>query len=378
MLGQKIGEGKSDVGGKVIGTGIALFAIIAVVCTAVFVTFSAQISRIMQAPEEAFGQTVSYVRICSSGTAFIIAFNLLGSIFRGMGDSKMPLITVAIACAVNIFGDLLLVAVFNMGADGAAYATVFAQAVSVILSVLIIMRRSLPFSFTINDIRIDKDIALSIFKFGAPVALQELLVSLSFLVIFAIVNSLGLTQSAGVGVAEKICGFLMLVGSTYMQSLSAFVAQNIGARRRDRAKLALKYGILTSLAAGIIMGYLSFFHGDLLSSIFSNDPQVIYMASEYLKAYSIDCILTAFLFCFCGYYSGCGRTTFTMLQGIIGAFCVRIPFSYFMSRTPGISLFYIGLATPASTVVQIMLCLIYFIYMEKKAKAQQLAIAEQE
>lgn len=378
LLGQKIGEGKSDVGGKVIGTGIALFAIIAVVCTAVFVTFSAQISRIMQAPEEAFGQTVSYVRICSSGTAFIIAFNLLGSIFRGMGDSKMPLITVAIACAVNIFGDLLLVAVFNMGADGAAYATVFAQAVSVILSVLIIMRRSLPFSFTINDIRIDKDIALSIFKFGAPVALQELLVSLSFLVIFAIVNSLGLTQSAGVGVAEKICGFLMLVGSTYMQSLSTFVAQNIGARRRDRAKLALKYGILTSLAAGIIMGYLSFFHGDLLSSIFSNDPQVIYMASEYLKAYSIDCILTAFLFCFCGYYSGCGRTTFTMLQGIIGAFCVRIPFSYFMSRIPGISLFYIGLATPASTVVQIMLCLIYFIYMEKKAKAQQLAIAEQE
>ena len=378
LLGQKIGEGKSDVGGKVIGTGIALFAIIAVVCTAVFVTFSAQISRIMQAPEEAFGQTVSYVRICSSGTAFIIAFNLLGSIFRGMGDSKMPLITVAIACAVNIFGDLLLVAVFNMGADGAAYATVFAQAVSVILSVLIIMRRSLPFSFTINDIRIDKDIALSIFKFGAPVALQELLVSLSFLVIFAIVNSLGLTQSAGVGVAEKICGFLMLVGSTYMQSLSAFVAQNIGARRRDRAKLALKYGILTSLAAGIIMGYLSFFHGDLLSSIFSNDPQVIYMASEYLKAYSIDCILTAFLFCFCGYYSGCGRTTFTMLQGIIGAFCVRIPFSYFMSRISGISLFYIGLATPASTVVQIMLCLIYFIYIEKKAKAQQLAIAEQE
>ena len=233
----------------------------------------------------------------------------------------------------------------------------------------------MPFAFSRADIRIYKDIALQLFKFGAPVALQELLVSLSFLVIFAIVNSLGLAQSAGVGVAEKICGFLMLVASAYMQSLSAFVAQNIGAKRSDRAKLALKYGILTSLAAGAVMGYLSFFHGEALAGIFSNDQEVIRMASDYLKAYSIDCILTAFLFCFCGYYSGCGRTTFTMVQGIAGAFLVRIPFSYFMSRIPGISLFYIGLATPASTVIQIALCLIYFVYTEKKVKKTEMAEA---
>ncbi len=374
LLGQKIGEGKSEVGGKVIGTGITLFAALAAVCTLLFVALAPQISTIMQAPEEAFSQTVSYVRICSAGTVFIIAFNLLGSIFRGLGDSKMPLITVAIACVVNIFGDLLLVAVFKMGTKGAAYATVFAQAISVVLSLAIISRRTLPFTFSRGDLRIDKKIGLQIFKFGAPVALQELLVSLSFLVIFAIVNSLGLTQSAGVGVAEKICSFLMLVASAYMQSLSAFVAQNIGANRRDRAKLALKYGILTSLAAGAVMGYLSFFHGDTLSSIFSNDAEVVSMAADYLKAYGIDCVLTAFLFCFCGYYSGCGKTTFTMAQGIAGAFLVRIPFSYFMSRVPGISLFYIGLATPASTVVQITLCLIYFAYTEKKAKQAELKL----
>ena len=374
LLGQKIGEGKSEVGGKVIGTGTTLFAALAAVCTLLFVALAPQISTIMQAPEEAFSQTVSYVRICSAGTVFIIAFNLLGSIFRGLGDSKMPLITVAIACVVNIFGDLLLVAVFKMGTKGAAYATVFAQAISVVLSLAIISRRTLPFTFSRGDLRIDKKIGLQIFKFGAPVALQELLVSLSFLVIFAIVNSLGLTQSAGVGVAEKICSFLMLVASAYMQSLSAFVAQNIGANRRDRAKLALKYGILTSLAAGAVMGYLSFFHGDTLSSIFSNDAEVVSMAADYLKAYGIDCVLTAFLFCFCGYYSGCGKTTFTMAQGIAGAFLVRIPFSYFMSRVPGISLFYIGLATPASTVVQITLCLIYFAYTEKKAKQAELKL----
>ncbi len=374
LLGQKIGEGKSEVGGRVIGTGITLFAALAAACTLLFVALAPQISTIMQAPEEAFSQTVSYVRICSAGTVFIIAFNLLGSIFRGLGDSKMPLITVAIACVVNIFGDLLLVAVFKMGTKGAAYATVFAQAISVVLSLAIISRRTLPFTFSRSDLRINKKIGLQIFKFGAPVALQELLVSLSFLVIFAIVNSLGLTQSAGVGVAEKICGFLMLVASAYMQSLSAFVAQNIGANRRDRAKLALKYGILTSLAAGAVMGYLSFFHGDTLAFIFSNDAEVVSMAADYLKAYGIDCLLTAFLFCFCGYYSGCGKTTFTMIQGIAGAFLVRIPFSYFMSRIPGISLFYIGLATPASTVIQITLCLIYFVYTEKKAKQAELKL----
>lgn len=368
LLGQKIGEGQGHLGGKVIGCGIALFIFITAICTVLFTALTPEISTLMQAPEEAFSQTVSYVRICSAGTVFIVAFNLLGSIFRGMGDSKLPLITVAIACVVNIFGDLLLVAVFGMGADGAAYATVAAQAVSVILSFIIIARRKLPFSFSIKDIRIDKAIARALIKFGAPVALQELLVGLSFLVICAIVNSLGLAQSAGVGVAEKICSFLMLVASAYMQSLSAFVAQNIGAKKRDRAKRALKYGILTSLAAGAIMGYLSFFHGEALAGIFANDAEVVFLASEYLKAYSIDCLLTAFLFCFCGYYSGCGLTTFTMIQGIIGAFCVRIPFSFFVSRIPNISLFYIGLATPASTVVQITLCLCYYVYMEKRAK----------
>lgn len=173
LLGQKIGEGQSNVGGKVIGTGIALFAIIAAICTAVFVTLTPQISALMQAPEEAFDQTVDYVRICSAGAIFIISFNLLGSIFRGMGDSKLPLITVAIACVVNILGDLLLVAVFKMGADGAAYATVAAQAVSVILSLIIISRRKMPFTFSLKDIRINKSIALDLFKFGAPVALQE-------------------------------------------------------------------------------------------------------------------------------------------------------------------------------------------------------------
>lgn len=369
LVGQKIGEGQPKTAGKAIGSGIALFIAVAAVSTAVFVTFSPQISEIMKAPAEAFKQTTDYVRICSAGTALIIAFNVLGSIFRGIGDSKMPLITVAIACGVNIAGDLLLVAAFNMGSAGAALATVFSQGLSVLLSLIIIKKRKLPFEFSKKYIRFDKKLISSILRLGIPIALQDLLVSISFLVIMAIVNSLGVVKSAGVGVAEKLCAFVMLIPSAYSQSMSAFVAQNIGARKPERANKALWYGIGTSFAAGMIIGYISFFHGDILSSIFANDPQVIAASASYLKAYAIDCLLTSFLFCLIGYFSGRGNTLFVMIQGIIGAFGVRIPVSYFVSRIEGVELFKIGLATPASTLVQIILCLtFYFIVLGKERK----------
>lgn len=204
--------------------------------TVVFVGCSGILASVLKAPKEAYDSTVQYLRICSSGIIFIIAFNALGSIFRGIGDSKMPLLTVSIACVVNIFGDLLLVAVFKMGASGAAFATIAAQAVSVLLSFAVISRRKLPFRFSKSYIRADLFYIKRILRFGVPVALQDTLVSLSFLVIMAIINQLGLVKSAGVGVAEKVCGFIMLVPSAYMQALSAYVAQNVGAGKLERAK----------------------------------------------------------------------------------------------------------------------------------------------
>ena len=356
LLGQKIGEGSAHQAGRVVGTGVCLFTGLALVLTGVLVGLAEPLSRLMQAPADALSATTDYVRICSAGTVFIIAFNVLGSVFRGIGDSRMPLVTVAIACVVNILGDLLLVAVFHMGAAGAALATIGAQAVSVALSLVIISRKKLPFEFTRADLRLSRPIAANILKIGTPMALQDLLVSISFLVVMAIVNSLGLIQSAGVGVAEKLCGFIMLIPSAYMQSMSAFVAQNIGAGKPQRARRALLYGIGTSLLVSVFISYFSFFHGELFAGIFAKDVQVIAAAADYLRAYAIDCLLTSFLFCFIGYFSGMGRTVFVMAQGLVGAFLVRIPVSFVMSRIAGVSLFAIGLATPASTLVQIVLC----------------------
>lgn len=366
FVGDCIGSGNSEKAGKGVGTGIVIFAILSVIVTAFVVPFSDELSAFMHAPAEAFEQTSEYIRICGIGTVFITAYNVIGATFRGIGDSKTPLITVAIACVINIFGDLLLVAVFGMGAAGAAIATVSAQAVSVVFSLYFISKKKLPFKFSPKYIRLDGACAQKILLVGCPIALQEMLVQFSFLFIQMIVNSMGVMESAAVGVAEKVCVFLMLVSSAYMQSISAFVAQNNGAGAFERSRKALFYGIKTALVAGGIMGALSFFGGSILASIFSNEGQVIAYAHDYLKAYAIDCLLTAILFCFVGYFNGCGKTVFVMIQGVVGAFCVRIPTVFFMSQMDEVTLFHIGLGTPISSVAQIVLCILAYRFYRRK------------
>ena len=332
FVGEAIGSGQREQAGRGIGCGIAIFTVVAILVTAVVVPFSDQLAIWMHAPAQAFTQTSHYIRICGVGTVFITAYNVIGAVFRGIGDSKTPLLIVAIACVINILGDLLLVAVFHMGAAGAAIATVTAQAVSVACSLLLIRKKTLPFVFSLRCIRFENNCIKHILRIGVPIALQELLVQFSFLFIQVVVNGMGVAQSAAVGVAEKVCVFLMLVASAYMQSISAFVAQNNGAGQWERSRRALFYGIKTALVAGTVMGALAFFGGSTLSSIFSNEPLVIANAHAYLKAYAIDCLLTAVLFCFVGYFNGCGRTAFVMIQGVVGAFCVRIPVVFLMGN----------------------------------------------
>ena len=374
MLGNCIGAGEQDRAGDIIGTAICLFGLLGLAITVAVPLTARPLCRLMQAPDEAFGQTVAYVSICAGGALFIVAYNVLGSVFRGLGDSRTPLLAVVIACVVNIAGDLLFVAGFHMGAAGAALATALAQAVSVVLCFLVIRRHGLPFPFGRRCVRLQGSIALRTLRLGAPLALQDLLVSISFLVILAIVNGLGLIASAGIGVAEKLCAFIMLVPSAFSQSLSAFVAQNMGAHEPGRARRAMLYGMGTSLLLGVIMAWAAYFHGDLLGGIFSRDAEVVAAGADYLRAYAIDTLLVSFLFCFIGFFNGCGRTTFVMLQGLAGAFGVRIPVSWLMSRQAEPSLFRIGLATPCSTVVQIALCAGYFALLLRRERGSKGAI----
>lgn len=368
-LGRHIGEGKKKAAGDVIGTSIFTFIGIAVVFTAVMFIVAGPFLRLLNTPAEAMGEGTVYVRICAIGMVFIVAYNVVGAVFRGIGDSRTPLITVAISCAVNVAGDLLLVGVFKMAASGAAIATIFAQAVSVVISLLIVNKRGLPFSFGKENMKFRPNICKTIFRLGTPLALQEIVVVGSFMVLSAVTNTLGLVESAAVGVAGRLILFIMLVPSAYLQSLSAFVAHNIGARKLKRAKTALFHAIWTSLVFAAIMYYFSGVHGTWITQIFTRDPAVIEAGALYLRSYAIDTFLTAFLFCFIGYFNGCGRTAITMIQAILGV-AIRVPVAYWMRALPDTNLFYIGLATPISSVFQIALCVIYFLAINKTMKEQ--------
>ena len=370
LLGQLLGEGKPREAGKAVGASIVFFILVAAALSVLMLLNIERVASIMNAPAEAFEGTCSYLTICSAGLFFITAYNLLGSLFRGLGNSRIPLLSVAVAAVINIFGDIFAVKYLGLGSAGAAYATVISQGFSVIFSLIIITKIKLPFEFKKSDIRFKGSIIRRVVNFGFPLALSDLLVGLSFLVILAIVNSLGVTVSAGVGVAGKVTGFIMLIPAAFGQSMASFVSQNYGAGKMDRANKCLAYGIGVSLACGLFMAWLSFFNGGVLCEIFSSDSEVVYMGWEYMKAYSFDCILTSFFFCLTGYFNGCGYTKFVMAQGMIGAFLVRIPVSWIMSRQVPVSLFKIGLATPCSSLVQTILCVSYYFIVRKKLMAE--------
>lgn len=370
LLGQQLGQNESRKAGKTVGASIVFFSVVGILFSIFIFAFSRQISTWMNAPKEAFEQTVSYVSICGVGMILITAYNLLGSLFRGLGNSKIPLISVIIAAILNVFLDLFFVCIMHLGAKGAALATVISQGMSVLCSIFIISKMDLPFKFKKKDIHFESTLISKIIQFGFPLALSDLLVGLSFLVILAIVNQLGVAASAGVGVAEKVCAFIMLVPSAFSQSMAAFVAQNYGANKMHRARKGLVYGILISWFVGACMGYLSFFHGDVLCQIFSSDTQVIMRGWQYLKAYAIDCLLTPIFFCMAGFFNGCGKTKFVMAENLIGAILIRIPVSYLMAQIQPASLFRIGLATPCSSFCQTVLCIFYFFILLKKTNVQ--------
>lgn len=365
LVGRNIGAGRKDEAGKTIGGAIVLFASIGILCSIIVPLLASPIAKLMKAPAEAFSNTLDYLRVCGVGLFFVVAYNLLGSIFRGLGDSKTPLISVCIACVLNIAGDIFFVKTLGLAAKGAALATVISQAVSVIICFFIIKKKGLPFEFGRKSLKNPLPVIKATVKLGIPIAFQSLMVSLSFSVIIATVNNIGVVESAGVGVAEKVCAFVMLIPSSFSQAMAAFVAQNMGAGKPDRASKGLKYSILVSLGLAVIIFYIAFFHGYLLTGLFSTDPAVIAAGWDYLKAYAIDLFLTSFMFCFVGYFNGLGKTRFVMLQGILSAFCIRVPVSILMSKILPVSLFRIGLATPSATFCQVIACLVYF-YVCKK------------
>lgn len=370
LIARYIGEKREKEIGAVLGGAAVVFTILAGCLFVLLVLFARPISVLMQAPQEALALTVSYVRICGCGILFIVAYNVLSAVFRGLGDSRSPLLFVLVACLVNVAGDLVLVAGLHLDAAGAALATVLAQAVSVGCALAILRCKKLPFTFRKSDVRLNEQ-CRRFLAIGLPLALQEFLTQLSFLALCAFVNRLGLAASSGYGVASKIVSFVMLVPSALMQSMASFVAQNIGAGNVKRAKKSMFTGIAVGVVFGIVMFALVLRKGDVLAGLFSTDAEVVRRGFEYLRGFAPETIVTAVLFSMVGYFNGSNQTLWVMIQGLIQTLLVRLPLAYYMSIQPNASLTKIGMSAPVATVVGIVLNIGCFLYLNRRDAAKR-------
>ena len=367
LIARYIGEKSEGQIGELRGGAVTIFAMICVLLFVVMVFFARPLVILMQAPKEAVSLTGTYVRICGSGIIFIVAYNVLAAIFRGFGDSRSPLLFVAVACFVNVIGDLILVAGLHLDAAGAAIATVAAQAVSVALALIILKMKRYGFQIRRQDFRLNRQ-CKRLVRVGVPLALQEFLTQMSFLALCAFVNRLGLEASSGYGVACKVVNFAMLVPSALMQSMASFVSQNVGAGKHRRARKSMLTGMGVGLVVGVVVFIVVWIFGDTLTSLFTKNEAVIRKGAQYLRGFAPETIVTAVLFSLVGFFNGYEKTVWVMIQGLTQTLLVRLPFAYVMSIQPHASLTRIGLAAPVATCFGIMLNIIFYLVFSRSHK----------
>lgn len=373
LIGIATGARNSKELAAIIGSSVWLFAIVGAALTLPMAVFHNPIAELMHTPAEAMRDTEHYLLICSLGIPFIIGYNVACGILRGLGDSRTPLYFVALACVINIVLDFVLVGGCGMRAAGAAIATVASQGISFAAALWFLHRRGFHFEFTRRDIRMNGYFSRRVLKLGAPIALQDALINVSFLLITVIVNQMGVIASAALGVVEKIIVFAMLPPMAVSSAVAAMTAQNYGAGLRERMNRCLMSGIGMSLVFGVSVCAYSQFLPDTLTGIFTRDAEVIAMASGYLRGYSIDCVMVSFIFCINSYFSGQGNSWFPMVHSLIATFLFRIPLSWAFSHIDSGSLVWMGFAPPLSTSVSLVICLWYIRRCNRQYKAGMLA-----
>lgn len=371
-IGQAIGAGDRRRAGKDIGNTVMLFMAVAVVMTAILLVLVRPIVSVMSTPQEAVDGTVSYLTICFIGIPFITAYNIISSIFRGMGDSKSPMYFIAVACVANIGLDYLFMGVFRLGPAGAALGTTLSQAISVVVSLVVILKRK-SILLEKSDFKPQSPVMGKILKIGIPIALQDGLVQVAFIIITIIANQRGLNDAAAVGIVEKVISFLFLVPSSMLSTVSALGAQNIGARKPERAIQTLRYAVMIAVGFGVIASTAIQFTAEPIVSLFTDKSaaggaDVIRLGGQYLRGYILDCIFAGIHFSFSGYFCACGKSGLSFLHNILSISLVRVPCVYLTSKLFPETLFPMGLATAAGSVLSVMICIIAFTVIRRKER----------
>lgn len=365
LIGQAFGAKDQKTLSRATGSGIVLFGIGSIVVTLVYVFLHGQMTLWMQTPTQAIVPTKQYLLFCAMGIPFIVGYNLVTSILTGLGDAKTPFLFVAVACGINIVLDITLVRYFHLGAMGAAIATTGAQIGSFLFALCFLYKRGLGFPFSKKDIHADKTQAKRIVRIGAPVAIQNVLVSASFLFVTAVINQFGLAASAAVGITEKIIIFLFVIPSAFGTTVGTASAQNFGAGEEGRAWKSLWTGICIALVPCVAILIFCQFGGQAIAGLLSDDKEVIALAAEYLRSYTADIVVVSFVFPLNGYFNSWGKSWFSMLHSVISTFAVRVPLCYLLSHWFPKDLFMIGWAAPLSTLFSLVLCA-GFLYFESR------------
>lgn len=371
-IGQAVGAGDRRKAAKDIGNTVTLFMIVSVMLTVILLSLVHPIVSAMSTPEEAVGGTAAYLTVCFIGIPFITAYNIISSIFRGMGDSKSPMYFIAVACAVNIGLDYLFMGVFHLGPVGAALGTTLSQAVSVAVSLVVILKRK-SIVLEKGDFRPERSVMGKILKIGVPIAFQDGLIQVAFIVITIIANQRGLNDAAAVGIVEKVMSFLFLIPSSMLSTVSALGAQNFGASKPERAMQTLRYAIMLAVGFGMIASVTIQFTAEFIVSLFT-DPSaadgaaVVRFGGQYLRGYIWDCIFAGIHFSFSGYFCACGKSGLSFLHNILAIVLVRIPGVYLTSKLFPATLFPMGLATAAGSLLSVLICLIAFGVIQRKSK----------
>lgn len=369
-IGQAVGGNKKKQVSQTIGNTVTLFMTVSLVLTIVLLIFARTIVSAMSTPQEAIDGTVAYLTVCFIGIPFITAYNIISSIFRGLGDSKSPMYFIAVACAANIALDYLFIGVFHLGAVGAALGTTLSQAISVITSLIVILKHK-SVNLQKDDFSPTRSVMGKVLKIGVPIAMQDGLIQIAFIVITIIANKRGLNDAAAVGIVEKIIGFLFLVPSSMLSTVSALGAQNIGAKKPQRAMQTLGYAMLIAAGFGIVCSIVIQFTANPIVSLFTDKntaggADVIRLGGEYLRGYIWDSIFAGIHFSFSGYFCAIGKSGLSFLHNIISISLVRIPAAYLTSLFFPTTLFPMGLATVTGSFLSVLICILAFSIITRK------------
>ena len=370
-IGQAVGGGNDKRTASCIGNTTTLFMGLSIILTAALLLLRRPIAIAMSTPAQALEGTIDYLTICFMGIPFITAYNIISSIFRGLGDSKSPMYFIAIACAANIGLDYAFMGALHLGPAGAALGTTLSQAVSVVVSIIVVRRARAGIRLKKEDFKPKRDVMGSLLRIGIPIAVQDGLIQVAFIVITIIANRRGLNDAAAVGIVEKIISFIFLVPSSMLSTVSALGAQNIGAGKPERAKTTMCYGILITTCFGLAVVALMQFYANSFVSLFTDSStqdglQVVTMGGQYLRGYIWDCLFAGMHFCFSGYFCACGRSSLSFVHNIIAIALVRIPGVYITSKMFTDTLFPMGLATAAGSLLSVMICLVMYAMLSRK------------